>query len=570
MERGWDMGELIRHTACPSEECGSSDAFAIYKREDGTFNGYCYSCGKDYQHIQEDGDIMTALSSASNVRTLAPKLTIEEVEQRTSFGDITPRGIKEAVAEMYGVRIERDEATNKVVKWYYPLYVKDKFAGYKYKSVNKSFGSTGNAKQPDLFGKHMVGNPRKMIIITEGEDDAMAAKQMFFDKGKDYAVVSLPNGANKQGLRVNVDWLEQHQHIVLCFDQDEPGKKITKEAIDLFSPGKVKTMTFSEKDANAMLQAGKTEEFYKSLFQATAARPDGIISGADTWDRIKNRPKVDSIPYPDGWNSLNRMTYGMRIGELDTWTSGSGMGKTQVVRILQKHLLEKTEDSIGIIALEEPLEDTVEALMALEMRKRISLPDVRGTISDEEMHTAWKAVAGGNRIHLYDHFGSVDDNSLIKKITYMAKALDCKYIFLDHLSIVVSEFASEGGERERIDSIMTKLKNLTQSLGIWLGLIVHLRKTTGGGKSFEEGAVPTLDDLRGSGSIKQLSNNVYALSRDQQAEDDDLRNTSHLHVLKCRFTGRTGPADFLFFDDKTGWMTPVDNPAKSDGGEKEF
>jgi twinkle protein len=367
-----------------------------------------------------------------------------------------------------------------------------------------------------------------------------------------------------------VDWLEQHQHIVLCFDQDEPGKKITKEAIDLFSPGKVKTMTFSEKDANVMLQAGKTEEFYKSLFQATAARPDGIISGADTWDRIKNRPKVDSIPYPDGWNSLNRMTYGMRIGELDTWTSGSGMGKTQVVRILQKHLLEKTEDSIGIIALEEPLEDTVEALMALEMRKRISLPDVRGTISDEEMHTAWKAVAGGNRIHLYDHFGSVDDNSLIKKITYMAKALDCKYIFLDHLSIVVSEFASEGGERERIDSIMTKLKNLTQSLGIWLGLIVHLRKTTGGGKSFEEGAVPTLDDLRGSGSIKQLSNNVYALSRDQQAEDDDLRNTSHLHVLKCRFTGRTGPADFLFFDDKTGWMTPVDNPAKSDGGEKEF
>lgn len=235
------------------------------------------------------------------------------------------------------------------------------------------------------------------------------------------------------------------------------------------------------------------------------------------------------------------------------------MGKTQVVREIEYHLLKQTEENIGVIALEEPLEDSVEALMSLHLNKRIHLPDIRSTVSEEEMYEAWKHTAGTNRLFFYDHFGSVDEDSLISKIRFLVNGCGCKYIILDHLSIVISEFAVEGGERERIDTAMSKLKKLTQELNCWIGLIVHLRKTSGG-KSFEEGAVPTLDDLRGSGSIKQLSNNVYALSRNQQDPDPVVRNTSHLHVLKCRFTGRTGSSDFLYFHEQTGRMVEAAKP----------
>lgn len=241
------------------------------------------------------------------------------------------------------------------------------------------------------------------------------------------------------------------------------------------------------------------------------------------------------------------------------------MGKTQILRELQYHIFKSTKESIGVIALEEPLVDSVESLMALELNKRISLPDVRETVTEEQMYEAWKATSGTNRFHFYDHFGSVDDDSLITKIRYLARGLGCKYIFLDHLSIVISEFAAEGGERERIDTVMTKLKNLTQELGVWIGLVVHLRKTGGGGKSFEEGGVPTLDDLRGSGSIKQLSNSVYALARNQQAHDETLRNTSHIHVLKCRFTGDTGEADDMFFEKATGRMRAIEKRTEEEG-----
>ena len=84
--------------------------------------------------------------------------------------------------------------------------------------------------------------------------------------------------------------------------------------------------------------------------------------------------------------------------------------------------------------------------MAIDLNKRIHLPDVQST--EEELHGAWYNTSGTGRLYFYDSFGSLDNDSLVSKIRYFANGLGCKYIFLDHLSIVVSEFASEGGERE--------------------------------------------------------------------------------------------------------------------------
>jgi twinkle protein len=277
-----------------------------------------------------------------------------------------------------------------------------------------------------------------------------------------------------------------------------------------------------------------------------------------------NRPVVKSLPFPEHWQKMNHMGYGLRLGELDVWTSGSGMGKTQFFRELKLHVLDTTDACVADIALEEPLEDTVESLCALRMNKRIHLPDVEYT--DEELRAAWETTAGTGRYFMYDAFGSMEQDALIDKIRYFATALDCKYIFLDHLSIVVSGYASDGNERTVIDEIMTALKSLTVELGVWIGVIVHLRKVDGGsrGKSFETGLVPTLDDLRGSGSLKQLANSVYAVSRNQQAETDIEKHTSRLHVLKCRFSGRTGPADWLRFNEETGRMEEGCDPTESD------
>lgn len=551
-------GAFVSHEPCPG--CGSGDALAVYEQEDGTYDGTCFSCNNYYKL---DDDFQPTIRNTMQSAYYPQQETVDSIQTYNSM-PMAERGLRGDTVEAFSVKVSVNEHTGVADAHYYPVYCNNQLTGYKKRYLPKTFTAVGQCKNPDFFGQWLFpAGGGRMVVITEGEIDAMAAYQMTQDCSKNnrpYRCASLPTGAGADAVKRNLEWLESFEKVVLCLDNDKQGQEATQIISELLSPGKAHIVRWADgvKDAGDMLLMNMGRDFMQMLWDAAPHIPSGIISGADTWSQLHDRPRVESLPYPDGWE-LNPMTYGMRYGELDTWTSGSGSGKTQVMRELQYHILSATDQSVGIIALEEPLADTVEGLMSLYLGKRIHLPDV--TYTPEEYRSAWDFVAGTNRIHLYDHWGSTDADTLFNKIRYLARGLDCKYIFLDHLSIVVSEFAGDGDERRQIDTIMSKLKNLTQELQIWIGLVVHLRKTSAGA-SFEEGAVPTTDDLRGSGSIKQLSNGVFAIARNQQADNDHVRNTSSVHSLKCRFTGRTGSAGWLHFHGDSGRMIPVGDPAE--------
>ena len=133
----------------------------------------------------------------------------------------------------------------------------------------------------------------------------------------------------------------------------------------------------------------------------------------------------------------------------------------------------------------------------------------------------------------------------------MAKGLDCRYIFLDHISIVVSAQANLD-ERKALDEIMTKLRMVVQETGIALFLVSHLKRPEK--KGHEEGAATSLSQLRGSGSIAQLSDIVLGLERNGQADCPILRNTTSVRILKNRFSGETGHCSNLLFNKDTGRM----------------
>jgi twinkle protein len=174
---------------------------------------------------------------------------------------------------------------------------------------------------------------------------------------------------------------------------------------------------------------------------------------------------------------------------------------------------------------------------------------------------------GTGRYYLLDHWGSTHEENLLSRVRYMAKGLDCKWIFLDHLSIVVSD-QEQGDERKAIDSIMTKLRQLVQETGIGLFLVSHLRRPSGG-KGHEDGARVSLADLRGSAAIAQLSDMVIGLERNQQHKDEEVRNTTTVRVLKNRFAGLTGPACYLYYDKDSGRITETNCPV-TDDDESEF
>jgi len=178
-------------------------------------------------------------------------------------------------------------------------------------------------------------------------------------------------------------------------------------------------------------------------------------------------------------------------------------------------------------------------------------------ISEEDERAGFEHVFGTERLVLLDHQGSVGDASLIDKIEYMA-LMGCKYLVLDHITIAVSEGTEGLSGNEAIDKMMSDLLKIVKKHNVWLGLISHLRKSPGGGKSFEEGNLASIDDIKGSGSIKQISFDIIAFARNLVSENPNERNTIKFRVLKSRFTGLTGTAGAATYDGDTGRLSYVE------------
>ena len=134
----------------------------------------------------------------------------------------------------------------------------------------------------------------------------------------------------------------------------------------------------------------------------------------------------------------------------------------------------------------------------------------------------------------------------------MVKGLDCQYIILDHISMVVYETTNE---RKAIDDIMVKLRTLVQELGIHLIVVSHLSRPQGTGH--EEGSSVSLNQLRGSHSLAQLPDMILALERNTQADSVEERNRTCIRVLKNRFSGESGPATLLQWDKQTGRLAEI-------------
>lgn len=521
------------------DNCGSSDAKGVYS--DG--HTYCFSC-EHYTH----GDNAPVEQPKQTAKvTFKPVIGEHKALPKRHLTIDTSKFWDYQVGSLSGQPVQianyRDSMGNLV--------------GQKLRFANKDFTFLGDNKKAGLFGQHLWRDGGKMVIITEGEIDAMSLSQCLDHR---YPVVSVSTGAQgaKRDIQRNLDWLEKFDSVVFMFDNDEHGKKAAQECSFILSPGKAKIAKLPLKDANEMLVEGRVKELLNAQWDAKPFRPDGIVSGDELWELVSSDDVVESVPYP--YHCLNEKTHGIRKGEIVTVTAGSGIGKSALTREIAYNLI-KQGHTIGYIALEESVKRTALGLMGLELNQPIHL-STEGVTKDD-LRNAYSSTLGNGRVYLYDHWGSTDSDNLLQRIRYLVRGCGCDYIFLDHLSIVVSGMDG-GDERRLIDNTMTKLRTLTEEVQCGMILVSHLKRPEG--KGHEEGAVTSLAQLRGSAAIAQLSDMVIGLERNQQ--DLDNPNLTTVRILKNRWTGETGIACHLTYSKETGRMT--ETIFQEEDGEMEF
>jgi len=503
--------EFVRHMPC--ENCGSSDANSLYT--DG--HTYCFVC---HNRTPADTDVIHSEQVNSHVHLKG------EAER------LNKRNISEKTCQFF--RIFRDGNTLR-----FPYFTSDGvLKGIKIKNKQKDFTYEGISTDT-LFGQHLFPSTGKRIVITEGELDAASC----YEAMPGWPMVSLPHGAAsaKKDCQKQIPLFQGYDEVVVFFDNDDAGRKAAKEVASSLPPGKTKIARLENyKDASDALQDGNSEAVRKAIWDAETFRPDGIIDGKTLLELVTTPQKPYDHEYP--FKGLNEKLHGIRYGELTTFCAGSGSGKTSIIRHIATDLLIKGEH-VGILELEASNRRTALGLMSTAVGKNLHL----GEHGREELESAFRDSIASWNLFCFDGFGSYDPDVIYNRIEYLATGLDCKVVFLDHLSILLSGL--EGDERRMIDTTMTRLRSLVERTGIALFLVSHLRRASNDKHSHEEGGRVSLSSLRGSHSIAQISDSVIALERDQQA--DTPGNPTTVRVLKNRYSGEVGVACELTYDLNT-------------------
>lgn len=519
---------FLYHTPCCT--CGSSDALGNY--EDGST--YCFSC-QTY--------------SSTNKKKVVKRDVAGALIPEGEYKPLQKRKIKLETVQKYGYTVGTHKGKTVHIAPYHNK--QGVIVAQHIRYPDKDFSWTGESKDVQLFGQHLFSSGGKMLIITEGEIDCMSVSQI---QGNKYPVVSIPSGASgaKKAIANNLEWVESFERVVFCFDSDDAGRKASIECASIITPSKARIVSLPLKDASEMLQADRIQELIRCIWDARVYRPDGIVSGKDLLDDLLRAPKKGfSTPYP----KLNDTVQGIRKGELYLFSAGSGMGKSTLVNEIGYYFMMEHKLTIGVIALEENKKRTAERYAGIYLNKPLHID--REGVTEEHIKEAYHAVLSNDRFWLYDHFGSLSLDNLLSKIRYMAVGLNCDFIILDHISIVVSGLdEAETDERKMIDKLMTKLRSLVEETGVGILAIVHLKRPQQG-KGFTEGRQVTLGDMRGSGALEQLSDVVIALERDQG--NDELSNISDIRVLKNRPVGIVGVCDTLKYTHETGRLE-LDTP----------
>lgn len=440
------------------------------------------------------------------------------------------RGISKETMEFYDVKTKID-ADGK------PLSV-----GFKYPNgsfhvreldTKKFTWSPVGSSEPSLFGRDKFSSgTHKYVTITEGEVDALSLYEVL--RAPVVSVRSSSSAAGDCVSELDRAWLNSFERIYLAFDDDEPGRQAVREVARLFDYNKLYHVRFDakrgRKDANEYLSRGEAEPLKRIWWNSKHYLPDNIISSFDDFRTALERPKKLGVPYP--WPTLTDVTYGIRTGETVLLTAQEKVGKTELMHFILHQLLEHTNDNVGAFFLEEPAQRLLQALAAISLRQPVHLPDWKGT-SDDALAAVEKLVKEDGRLHLYTHFGSDDPMVFLDTVRFLATVRKCRYILVDHISMVASGVSGSSDERKLLDYLSTRLEMLVKELDVGLIMVSH---------------VNDFGQTRGSRWLTKVCDLQINATRDMMSDDIEERNTIHLSVPISRFPGITGSAGDLIFD----------------------
>lgn len=474
--------------------------------------------------------------------------------------NLVTRGIKGTVAKFYNVRVGVN-AHGEVDRHYYPRYsrITGGIIQGKCRTLPKDFtkGTLGRAwGEGMLFGQNTIqevmdkGRRKDILIITGGELDAMAAQQMLTEaqagtkyEGVPYHIWSPMKGENISELIANKEEILQFKKIYLCFDSDERGQQLTKDAARLFRDIAVKIIIPAGcKDANDCLQQGRAKEFVDAFWNPSEVFTGGKLKRvAELVKRALVAPKMGlSWPWPD----MDPLTFGIRDHQLIVMGAGTGVGKTETTKEIAFHLMEAYGEEVAVIYLEEQAPKTVRSYAGKLINKELSQPAINDksdpNYSPQQDYTLEEAEEAILRLEAMDKLivaetGGNKDLDTVMELLEELVAMGIKRIVLDNLTAI--ELPKGNNAVTAIDEAMKRIGSFKDDKPVTIILLSHLNRPKEPRKPHEMGGEVQITDLRGAGSISFWADVVIGIERNTYGMTAEEKRLTTYRIVKCRERG---------------------------------
>ena len=560
----------------PCPKCGGSDPLSIYKKEDenGTYyDAYCFStCGYlSPQFVTDNFDTDTLRNPRmTSERQTITQEQIEEVQSNPVRG-WRERNITRYTSERYGVHTKFDDE-GKVVNRYYPCTEDNELVGYhvrddKVKQARKhdktikepAFYPIGRVKKTaQLFGQSIFPRGGKFLVITTGQEDAMAVYQALKSDRYETPVIS-PHSGDKTAvgqIRANYEYINSFQKVVLMFDNDKSGKEAEREVTKMFGYGKIVVADLTYKDpCEYLLRPEGAQQLKKAFWESMPKKPSQVLTVSDIYERAMQMPEM-GLSFP--WPSATKATLGIRRGELHVVGAAPKIGKTEHQHQLIKHMTDVHGEIVGVMSLEENPVKTLKKVAGKYAGKQFTKPPEIGGYTVEEMEKAFSLL--DNKMEFYSSDGVRDYNEILETVRYWASK-GMWFFIIDPLTALVAEYSS-GEANDILNSFMSKAASMAMELQITFFLYSHVNPVKSG-IPHDQGGDVLSSQFTGSRAMEKWAHYGWGIQRDRTEKDERLRNTARITLLFDREFGEYCEY-YAFYDKYTNDWSEVEVESDED------
>ncbi len=535
--------------------CGSSDGLQVFQKDDGTVDGYCFSCGTFVPDPYGDKPVPEFTPVTDEERQAKVK---EYISYPTV--SIPKRRLEDWALKHFGCRMEvstEDGCTPTATL--FPYGKDGQLLGWKVATLGeeKRQWCVGTIKGAALFGWAAAKKSgQRTLYITEGEYDAVALYQVLKagNAGTQYAndnpaVVSLRSGASSAKRDLNDLSKEINQHfdkVVLAFDMDEPGQNAARE-VCMSNPSWM-VANLPCKDANDCLMQGASKALKAAVvFRAEKPKNSRILraSSLHTQARVAAEWGL-STPY----QGLTELSRGFRDGETWFWGAGVKMGKSELVNDLAAHMIKVHGRKVLACKPEESPGKSYKLLAGKMTGNIFHDPKVE---FDYEAYDRAGEMIGDNAFFL-DIYQFLGWDHLKEDISYIVEAEGVKDVIIDPITCFTN-----GMDPSTINTFLQGLAAEASALAKDLDIIIHMfcHLNTPQGLSHERGGEVLSVQFAGSRGMMRSCNYMIGMEGNKDPElPEEQRNMRHLKMLEDREFGASGVID-LYWNRNTGLFKEV-------------